>query len=316
MKRTDLRSRAELGRLWYDQLRRHYLDGEGRDKLRVEQIGNTDASHSLDRAVSRTMRDVLTDSSPAEAFVSDCRLIQAIIGAKRDDTYEMLDLWHVPFPRTWWEFSKPVEIGGVPIIAAMFYTDFSNGLAVAGLIERISARGFNLHGAFEYGIEDDNSMGGTHFEEDAEHKRAIARLWDYITSRNLSYEIVNRKRSRIKLLESKYTHKQGKKSVVRQVFDLSVNRTIPLPADPAERERFGGVDWSNRIYIPGAFHRWVYCEKCGRLHRHDLIGQPCRNCGEVVGSRKNIRVEKYWHAPHWKGREAAPAKEVIRHVTK
>jgi hypothetical protein len=69
-----------------------------------------------------------------------------------------------------------------------------------------------------------------------------------------------------------------------------------------------------RVEVPGKFHEFVYCAKCGDLHRHDLLGQACRECGETVGPRTNVRIEKYWHHPYLAGPPGAPIKEVVRDV--
>ena len=76
----------------------------------------------------------------------------------------------------------------------------------------------------------------------------------------------------------------------------------------------GTGSWSlqYKVLVPGTFHRCVYCAACGDVHRHDLIGQPCRNCDKQVGPHENIRVEKYWHGPHYRGPEDVETRDHVR----
>lgn len=388
MSKNDIRRRAELGQLWYDELRIHYLEvfpqipdeqrripiiydlythlaGDMREikhklddlqevpdpqqveywnrqlpapipknnltqslaectrTLRVYKVDPAILGEYARYAMGYAIQELIDGGSPAEVMVSDSRLIDAVVNSKRRKDYQTLDLWHVPFPRCWWEFSKPIDIAGVQTHAVAFFADPENDLACSALIQRRSGKIMGLHefgGQYIIGRASGVATGaceGNYKIADEEHYvAAIGRLWDFITSRNLDYELVNRKRSRIHFLEGKYSHSQGKNAVVRQVFTLGMSRTIQIPADPGIRGGMGGADWAFQVYVPGAFHRWVYCDTCGDVHRHDLIGQPCRECGKEVGPRKNIRVEKYWHAPHYKGPKEAPIKQAVRQVKK
>lgn len=387
---SDLRKRAELGQLWYDDLRRKMQEifpenlddaqrtafiydmytqaaGDMRDinsklsdlvelpdpqqvefwnsqlpaplaksglldslieqtqHLMIYQVDPAILGEYARYAMGLAIRELVNGGSPAEVMVSDWRLIDAVLNSKRRREYETLDLWHVPFPRCWWEFSKPVEIAGIKTHAVAFFADPENGISCAALLQKSpvnwNERGFTCYlGQYIYGLcggVRTSSVEGTYkIADENKYLSAIGRLWDFVTSRNLDYELVKRKRSRVSYLEKQYTHSQGKNAVVRQVFTLGMNRTIKLPEDPEMRGGQKGSDWGHQIYVPGAFHRWVYCDNCGDVHRHDLIGQPCRDCGKEVGPRKNIRVEKYWHAPHFKGPKDAPVKPAIRQVKK
>lgn len=377
MARNDLRSRAELGKLWYDELRPRLIETYDPVKHRVAVIYDLYTSAAGDaryigekladlaevpnpgqvefwnqrlpgplakaglldsiteqtkhlkivgveesllgeytrHAIGIAQLQLVTSSSPAEVLVSDRRLIEAVINSTRSSDHQALDLWHIPFPRCWWEFSKPVAIHGVPTSAVAFFADSENEVASAGLLHKSKDGTYRnyLHGVAG-GVRTGECDLPYKLEDEEHYLSAIGRLWDFVTCRNIDYEVVNRKRSRIKRLEEGYTHIQGKNAVVRQVFTLELNRTIQLPAEPSERQGRGGSDWDSQVFVPGAFHRWVYCDRCGDVHRHDLIGQPCRDCGRQVGPRKNIRVEKYWHAPHYKGPKDAPVKESVREI--
>lgn len=143
--------------------------------------------------------------------------------------------------------------------------------------------------------------------------RIARNLWDFVTSRSIRYEHVQRKP------RHHCGSTSGREHVPQSIADrevslLFINHDTKLPADDSKADRQPLLPWDHRIEIPGTFHEFVYCAKCGDLHRHDLLGQACRKCGEVVGPRINLRVEKYWHSPYIKGPEGTPLKNVVRDV--
>lgn len=141
--------------------------------------------------------------------------------------------------------------------------------------------------------------------------RIARNLWDFVTSRSIRYEQVRRKTHRhAKSVPQQSSVPQSKSD--REVSLLFISRDSKTSASDTTTDRPPFRPWDHRIEIPGSFHEFVYCAKCGDLHRHDLLGQACRKCGELVGPRINLRVEKYWHSPYIKGPEGTPLKNVVR----
>lgn len=141
-------------------------------------------------------------------------------------------------------------------------------------------------------------------------KYVARNLWDFVTSRSIRYEQVERKPIRRNSDQSQSN--PGAATLDRQVSFLYLSRDCHTTEPNGSQVRGPVRPWDHRIEVPGTFHEFVYCAKCGDLHRHDLLGQNCRHCGEVVGPRINVRVEKYWHSPHVKGPEGTPLQEVVR----
>lgn len=138
-------------------------------------------------------------------------------------------------------------------------------------------------------------------------------LWDFITMRTIRYDSIHRKSAKHPLEENRPRHVQGLRSQLdREVFHLYLIRETKVSKDPDGRPH--EPLWGYRIEVPGVFHEWIYCARCRHVHKHELVGQPCRTCGEVVGPRANIWVQKYWHRAHLRGPEGAPIKEVVRDV--
>jgi len=91
---------------------------------------------------------------------------------------------------------------------------------------------------------------------------------------------------------------------------LKVTKTVKRPEFPSDQEPGTGLGY--RELIPGAFHKWVYCRSCGRVHRHDLVGRPCRNCKKEVGPVSNIEIKKWWHEEYWRGE--GEVKQTVREM--
>jgi hypothetical protein len=146
-----------------------------------------------------------------------------------------------------------------------------------------------------------------------ECKRIARNLWDFVTSRSINYDRIKRKPARHLPDRERPQHTQGLRSQLdREVFHLYLTREMSRAE--GEHSRQLPPPWGYRVEVLGKFHHLVYCGKCGDLHRHDLLGTPCRKCGEIVGPRANVRIEKSWHHPYFVGPEGAPVKEVVRDV--
>lgn len=167
----------------------------------------------------------------------------------------------------------------------------------------------NISGFF-MGDEERLEVFNRQFNEAREQLLVKTRnIWDFITSRNIDYDVVQRsKRDHAKV--RRYKHLQGKMLMGPRVFKmLKINKTIKRP-EFSPPDAATGLGY--RELIPGAFHKWVYCRACGRVHRHDLIGQPCRNCKKVVGPTANIEIKKWWHEEYWRGE--GEVKSIVREM--
>ena len=148
-----------------------------------------------------------------------------------------------------------------------------------------------------------------------ECKRIARNLWDFVTMRSINYDRIKRKPMKHPLPGERPQHIQGLRSQLdREVFLLYLSHDGKIPDDEKRDSQPHPPQWGYRREVLGKFHEFVYCAKCGALHRPDLLGRPCRKCGDVVGPRGNIRVEKFWHRPYLVGPEGAPIKDVVRDV--
>ena len=140
--------------------------------------------------------------------------------------------------------------------------------------------------------------------------KASRNIWDFVTSRNINYEIVTRnKRDHSKV--KRYKHLQGKMLMGPRVFKmLTVDKNVRRPEVPGEGQSATGLGY--REHIPASFHKWIYCKSCNRTHRHDLIGRPCRRCKKQVGPIANMIVQKWWHEAYWRGE--GEIKQVVREM--
>ena len=372
----NFRHRAEMGQLWYDELRGTFGQNASKSTLRevaiydlttrlagdvrdikdkmadVEQMPSTDwldrknaqlpAPITLQGSQVETMTDaarrarqenitpeilgeyaryaqcacvfdILQNSSPAELLVSDRKLIEQILASKRGN-FDAVDLTYSPFPRCWWEFSRPVQIATVQVYGAFFGSYPELKTAIGGLVTKVR----DFYSAFTWGQTWGISTGCADLpfrvEDEAIFQGALGRLWDFVTCRNISYERIRRRSGVKKHTEARYRHNQGQNNTaVREVIILDMDRSIQIK-DNTDNSPGTQHQWAFRSLIPGAFHRWVYCETCGDVHRHDLLGQACRKCGEIVGPRANLRIEKYWHAPYYRGPVEAPVRDTVREI--
>ncbi len=275
-----------------------------------------------------------------QIMLLDDRTATAVAHSK-NEPITAAELQHLPHNPCLIEFYRPIEIAetvkrGVRVRAvgfqalgdaealaavACFYLDYWEP-AQWGIPRRPATIAL-WYGGFEIGFFDEaaNTQIGIPFGTAVPANimdicRRVARnLWDFVTSRSIRYEHVQRKRIR------RSGNQDAAKPVAetpayldREVTFLFLSRDCNSAEPEDNRSRAIPRPWDHRIEIPGTFHEYVYCAKCGDLHRHDLLGQSCRKCGEIVGPRANLRVEKYWHSPYVKGPEGTPLKDVVRDV--
>lgn len=135
--------------------------------------------------------------------------------------------------------------------------------------------------------------------------RHCRKLLLFLTCRNIDYENVTRAAPRGKA----WRHVSAD-ATTRELKVIAVNRTEQRLEDSA-RDRSQESSLLYREHVCGSFHRWFYCLNCRRVHRHDMIGQPCRRCRQQVGPVSNLIAKTYWHPPHWRGPELAPVKPTV-----
>lgn len=136
-------------------------------------------------------------------------------------------------------------------------------------------------------------------------------IWDFVSCRNIDYEIHQRSVKNVKM--KKFKHLQGKNFIGPRFFKiLKINKKIKIPGEVTEGQSSTQLGYQE--HVPGCFHKWVYCLSCGRVHRKDLIGLPCRNpqCNKQVGPFSNIEIKKYWHSDYWRG-DGIP-KQTVREI--
>lgn len=262
------------------------------------------------------------------------------VADSRNDPITATELQHLPHNPCLIEFYHPIEIGenihrgfrvravgfealgdaDVPAAVVSFYLDYWVPPVIPTAV-RCPATLAVWFGGFtfvtvdntirtQFGIEPMSSTEKTFTEL---CKRVSRNLWDFITMRTIRYDHIRRKPAKHPLVGERPQHTQGLHSQLdREVFHLYLARETNVSEDPTGKAH--RPLWGYRIEVPGVFHEWVYCAQCGRTHTHELLGKPCRTCGDVVGPRTNVRVEKYWHGPHLKGPEGAPIKDVVRDV--
>ena len=163
----------------------------------------------------------------------------------------------------------------------------------------------------QIGFEPGSSIEGRITKE---CEKVARNLWDFVTSRSISYDHIKRKKAKHPPVGDHPQHTQGVRSQFdREVFLLYLTHEGKLsePGDGRPRQ----TPWGCRIEVPGSFHEWVYCADCGRTHTHELLGQACRRCGEIVGPRANVLIKKHWQPPYVAGPEGAPVKDVVRRAS-
>lgn len=277
-------------------------------------------------------------STDTHIMLLDDKIAKAVADSKNSDI-TAAELQHLPHNPCLIEFYRPIEVvekikrgvrlRGVgfeaisdpdaPTAVVSFYLDYWQRTNDEG--GRFPATICTWFGGFcisslgkavriQIGIQPDTELEQTITEACI---RIARNLWDFVTSRSIRYEQVRRKPRRHSRPASKQASEPQSKSD-REVSLLFISRDSKSSAGDDKTERSTPQPWDHRIEIAGTFHELVYCAKCGDLHRHDLLGQPCRKCGEVVGPRINLRVEKYWHSPYIKGPEGTPLKNVVQDV--
>ena len=257
------------------------------------------------------LSELIFGPKPAELVVSERTTVESVLASKRDQSRPM-DLWHTPFEQVWWEFSSPVTIGSVPCRAVVFYASKEKNCTFGAILNKsgIAYRAFSwgeTRGVVTGCVDAPFGRGREQVYMDA-----LGLLWDYLTSRNV--EQSNHKRTSGCLHRIK---DKGKKHPGPNKAGVPVARHLIYfhhiePAGKPSMVNGSHHGLMYKVLVPGTFHRWVYCAKCSDVHRNDLLGQPCRQCGEVVGPVENVRVEKYWHSPHYKGPDDAETRDHVR----
>lgn len=295
---------------------------------------------------SGMITDEIVFGDQTELMILDIALARKVINASNSTTLVAEDLCHLPFDRTYIEFSEPVDICTIEDTTLKargvgFYNGKQNGTYVVswnlvnfpGAIDGNTA-GYvidyltNVHGfqrlildstCYETGfgksirtsfvIKDGQVIPDYNKPREDLIKRIIQisrNIWDFITCRNIDYELKKRGGTHYQ----KPQHNQGARSTkIREYKVLRVNKTIKNTEKSKHAvPRMQG--YSERI--PGTFHKWVYCRDCNRVHRHDLIGTPCRRCQKQVGPLSNLVIKKWWHDSYTIG--TGPLKQVVREV--
>lgn len=239
------------------------------------------------------------------------------------------DLGHLPFPQTWLEFDEPVPIARgftrvLNAVAAVFYSHAS-GLRFVSLLapggrDELRENSVTLLFWGEKLLHLDapqvlrDSLGGVDdpAEFETQIRTACRNLYDFLTSRSFDYAKEERPHKDLTAIK-RFRHLQGGLAQgVREYRRVRVNReVVGAPPAGAYAETLA-IGTETAAEVPGCFHRWVYCRACGDLHRHDLIGRPCRKCAATVGPTANLRVERYWHPPYLRG--SGKIKEYVRHL--
>lgn len=259
------------------------------------------------------LSELIFGPKPATLVVSERTTVEQVLLSVRPAGRPM-DLWHTPFEQVWWEFSSCVTIGHVPCRAVVFYASKEKNCTFGALL----SKGGTAYRAFSWG-ETNGVLTGcvdAPFQRGIEevYMDALGKLWDYLTSRNVTKSEHKRTSGSLHKIKAKTKDSPGLSKaglpVARHV--IYFHHVEPTGKPSMVNGSHHGLMY--KVLVPGTFHRWVYCGKCDDVHRHDLLGQPCRKCGTVVGPAENVRVEKYWHCPHWKGPDDGEVRETVRVV--
>ena len=123
----------------------------------------------------------------------------------------------------------------------------------------------------------------------------------FLSCHNVTYQTLHRAQPRPEKVP-KDVDAEDLKRVIREVC---IDRTVKKYDGDAEIETEARGEKRYLEVVPGTVHRWWYCASCDKLHRKDLLGQPCRNedCGKIVSLEENSIRKAYWHPPHVRGRE-------------
>jgi hypothetical protein len=268
-------------------------------------------------------------SDNTELLLMECNLFLDVV-ASNNEPIAAEDLNKLPFDRTFLELAEPIKIdaGGVeiPIVAVAFYRDAAIGLfsviwyhdndhslAAQKLTKLTPTTGCTVC-TFANGLP--ARLSSSAIPEVAETVDwflcASRNVWDFVTCRNIDYDV--KTRSKIKLNnQNRPKHLRGRGSLKgRRYRKIKVNNRYPK-AKGGDSAKWN-IDY--QYNVPGKFHKYVHCNDCGKMHRKDLIGQPCRQCQKQVGPFSNVDLRKWWHAPYTAGPPDAPFVEHAREVVK
>lgn len=143
---------------------------------------------------------------------------------------------------------------------------------------------------------------------------------EFVRNRYINYEPVKRP-------AIKYNNKRRPINF-RSKMTLSTRRYRLITINRQERERIvKKKSWTLQylIRILGKYHSYVYCKRCREsfelgesvktgMHKHSLIGKPCRICGEIVGPNYNVIYKKRWVPEHEKGPKDGITVKLGRHI--
>jgi len=257
-----------------------------------------------------------------ELMMVDAGLAAKIIKSK-NQPISGEDLEHIPFSTTTLEFSEPIPlIGKLEARAVSFLTrkkqklrsviwHFNNVQAwngTFGLESMMIEMHFGHWSKFVVDSEVRRLAGLPDLADemlqdgDAKYVKFFNKMqvmsmnvWDFVTCRNIDYEECPRKGTPRE--KPKHVSKKKGKHSPRKFRIIRINKKI--------RKGGGGAPFSTNfefaVRIPAMWHKWVYCRNCGRVHRNDLVGHPCRRCKVAVGPFSNIEMRKHWHDEYWVG---------------
>lgn len=269
-------------------------------------------------------------------FLLDDQTIADLIATENDDMICCDDMDHLPFGSFLIELESPTKIvesfetvaigiyahASKQSFTIVYYTDKHLGKIERPFKDTIinappykAIFGIDIHRIANRTEEFFTVVDSIHTSQnsnliESEHTRLLItthNIWDFITCRNIDYEA--QRRPAYKPDTKQYKHLQGKNAgLLRDYRLIKVNRRVA----PYGQTEANASCLAFRIKIPGHFRKMVYCKSCGDLHRHDLIGTPCRRCTQKVGPFSNIDIIRTWVSPHWKGPENRPIQELTR----
>jgi len=340
-KTNEFANRIEKEELWFDKMQRigfdlYGFDGKQFTFTETKHLANVMANpkdvkkehqdHTMNKSAEYAAAVSLV-TEHVELFLLQSRVAKAVIDSTNSTPFDGSEFDHLPFDTCWIEFERPILVGNYLEISAvkfscedLFAREKGHKFQHFTLYPSTSSKDIEyiawifLDGVFSFSTHSDgidhifcgNNRQLNLFSETVRYQ--IRNLYDFIANRNFSYERKERKVK--KNIGQKPKHKNGIGSTMHREYKVVVvDRTVELTENGNARRP---LQIEGKYHVPGCFHRWVYCKTCKRTHRHDLLGKPCRKCGDVVGPRANVIVEKYWHPPHWKGE--GTEKQVIREL--
>jgi len=102
-------------------------------------------------------------------------------------------------------------------------------------------------------------------------QRVARNLWDFVTSRSIHYERIERKPLKSTKEERSQQPTVNLPLLDRELAFLYLEKNAR--SANKETERCNESTLSYWIEVLGSFHAMVYCAKCNDVHRHDLLGQ-------------------------------------------